>query len=201
MTDVGNGTLLSIIPTLTCRVRGACRFSLFFWEFPEHPGAMLISVSTQFCHLCGKLVSGCPTWAPKVSVGQFRAPVDSTSAGAHLLTTVSSLRVPSPQHIATRKKPMRPSDDGRRTETAARSFFHARRCGRGMSSTTPYATPRREYPYVASEGSGGCEDFNTFSYMTGGEQDAPVELRIGDTLYRLDSDDLLAFARAIGGKG
>jgi hypothetical protein len=70
-----------------------------------------------------------------------------------------------------------------------------------MSSTTPYATPRREYPYVASEGSGGCEDFNTFSYMTGGEQDAPVELRIGDTLYRLDSDDLLAFARAIGGKG
>jgi hypothetical protein len=36
--------------------------------------------------------------------------------------------------------------------------------------------------------------------MIGGEQDTPVELRIGDTLYRLDRDDLLAFARAIAGK-
>jgi hypothetical protein len=51
----------------------------------------------------------------------------------------------------------------------------------------------------ARAGTGSPETL-TFSYMTGGEQDAPVELRIGDTLYRLDRDDLLAFARAIGGK-
>ena len=47
----------------------------------------------------------------------------------------------------------------------------------------------------------GAPEMLTFSYMMGGEQDAPVELRIGDSLYRLDRDDLLAFARAIAGKG
>jgi len=47
----------------------------------------------------------------------------------------------------------------------------------------------------------GAPETLTFSYMIGSEQDAPVELRIGDMLYRLDRDDLLAFARAIGGKG
>ena len=52
----------------------------------------------------------------------------------------------------------------------------------------------------ARPGTPGAAETLTFSYMIGGEQDAPVELRIGDTLYRLDRDDLLAFARAIGGK-
>ena len=53
----------------------------------------------------------------------------------------------------------------------------------------------------ARAGTPGAPETLTFSYMVGGEQDAPVELRIGDTLYRLDRNDLLAFARAIGGKG
>jgi len=53
----------------------------------------------------------------------------------------------------------------------------------------------------AKAGTPGASETLTFSYMTGGEQDTPVELRIGDTLYRLDRDDLLAFARAIAGKG
>jgi hypothetical protein len=39
----------------------------------------------------------------------------------------------------------------------------------------------------------GVPETLTFSYMTGGEQDAPVELRIGDTLYRLDRDDFANF--------
>jgi hypothetical protein len=30
-----------------------------------------------------------------------------------------------------------------------------------VDGTTLYAMPCREYPYVASEGSGGCEDYNT----------------------------------------
>jgi len=53
----------------------------------------------------------------------------------------------------------------------------------------------------ARAGTPGAPETLTFSYMVGGEQDAPVELRIGDSLYRLDKDDLLAFARAIAGKG
>ena len=53
----------------------------------------------------------------------------------------------------------------------------------------------------ARTGTSGAPETLTFSYMTGGEQDAPVELRIGDAVYRLDRDDLLAFARAIAGKG
>ena len=53
----------------------------------------------------------------------------------------------------------------------------------------------------ARAGTPGAPETLTFSYMVGGEQDAPVELRIGDSLYRFDRDDLLAFARAIGGKG
>jgi len=52
----------------------------------------------------------------------------------------------------------------------------------------------------AKAGTPGASQTLTFSYMIGGEQDTPVELRIGDTLYRLDRDDLLAFARAIAGK-
>ena len=53
----------------------------------------------------------------------------------------------------------------------------------------------------ARAGTPGAPETLTFSYMVGGEQDTLVELRIGDSLYRLDKDDLLAFARAIGGKG
>jgi len=53
----------------------------------------------------------------------------------------------------------------------------------------------------ARAGTAGAPETLTFSYTIGGEQDAPVELRIGDSLYRLDKDDLLAFARAIAGKG
>ena len=53
----------------------------------------------------------------------------------------------------------------------------------------------------ARAGTPGAPETLTFSYMVGGEPDAPVELRIGDSLYRLDKDDLLAFARAIAGKG
>ena len=53
----------------------------------------------------------------------------------------------------------------------------------------------------AKAGTPGAPETLTFSYMVGGEQDAPVELRIGDSLYRLDKDDLVAFARAIAGKG
>jgi hypothetical protein len=81
----------------------------------------------------------------------------------------------------------------------------------GVSSTTPYAASRREASEEAmaakisiqlrARAGTGVPETLTFSYTTGGEQDAPVELRIGDGLYRLDRDDLLAFARAIGGKG
>ena len=87
------------------------------------------------------------------------------------------------------------------------AFFRSRHILRGVEFRVFVAAVRDEVAAKISiqlrarAGTPGAPETLTFSYMVGGEQDAPVELRIGDTLYRLDRDDLLAFARAIGGKG